>query len=336
MSELRLKSSQFRREREAAWIALEGLVDKADRYGIRELDAADVLRLATLYRNAVGSLATARAISLDRNVLEYLEALVARAHLCVYGFRQRPREAVADFVLGRFPRTVRRFAGPILACIALLVLAAGAGALLVARDSDRYYDIVSAEEAQGRTPAATTEELKAVLYDSGNGGAFELESFATFLFTHNAKVGLLCAASGLAAGVPVPALVSVTGLQLGAMAELYGSRGLGLEFFAWVLPHGVTEMLALVLCAAAGLAVGLALLFPGGRSRRDALGRAGREASTLVLGAVGMFLVAGLIEGIFRQSVQSPAIRWAVAFVSLAGWTVYFLRAGRNRGNDPA
>jgi uncharacterized membrane protein SpoIIM required for sporulation len=328
-----LKSSQFRRERESAWRKLEALVARCDRDGVRALNAEEVLDLSTLYQHAVGSLATARAISLDRNVAEYLETLVARAHLCVYGFRQRPSEAVREFAVSVFPGTVRRWRRFVAASLAVLLGAVAAGSLLVARDEDRYYALVPLDRAAGRTPMASTESLKRTLYDRGGGEAFELEGFATALFTHNAQVGLLCAALGAAGGLPVPPLLATTGLELGAMSELFRSRGLGVEFWAWILPHGVTELLALVLCAAAGLGTGFAFLFPGARTRRDAASAAGREAGTIVVGAVAMFLIAAAFEGVFRQRVGSPEIRWAVAGTIGVLWGAYFLWAGRRR--DP-
>ena len=83
-----LKSSQFRRDRRAGWQELETLVERAERDGIESLDAADLHRLPILYRNALSSLSVARAISLDRNLLEYLENLCARAYLSVYVLRR--------------------------------------------------------------------------------------------------------------------------------------------------------------------------------------------------------------------------------------------------------
>lgn len=330
-----LKSAQFRREREQAWRELEEMVARCERSGMRVLDAVDVLQLTTLYQHAVGSLSTARAISLDRNVVSYLEALVARAHLCVYGFRQTPLRAVAEFAGKTFPRAVRRRGWHVLASLAVLAGTVAVGARLVATDETRYYTLVSLERAQGRTPAASTDSLRGALYDRGTGAAFELESFATALFTHNAQVGLLCAALGAAAGLPIPPLLATTGLELGAMSELYRSRGLGTEFWAWILPHGVTELLAVVLCAGAGLSIGFAFIAPGPRTRRDAVAEAGRDAGRIVLGAMAMFVVAAAFEGVFRQTVGSPAVRWTVAAAFASFWTVYFGWAGR-RGEDDA
>ena len=92
MSAPRLKSTEFRKEREASWRELERLVDRCERKGIRSLEAAELARLPVLYRATVSSLSVARAISLDRNLVEYLEALSTRAYSSVYGVRRGLRE----------------------------------------------------------------------------------------------------------------------------------------------------------------------------------------------------------------------------------------------------
>jgi len=170
-------------------------------------------------------------------------------------------------------------------------------------DPERYSSFVGGM-AQGRTPASSPRELREVLYGGGGG---PLSVLASYLFTHNAKIGMLCFAVGFLAGVPVIYLLFSNGLALGAMAALYQSRGLGGEFWAWVLPHGVTELSAVCLCGAAGMAIGTALVFPGRHTRLRNLALRGREVAVLALGAVVMFLVAGLIEGFFRQLVQDFA-----------------------------
>jgi uncharacterized membrane protein SpoIIM required for sporulation len=93
----------------------------------------------------------------------------------------------------------------------------------------------------------------------------------------------------------------------------------------------VTELSAVALCGAAGLALGQALVFPGLQDRRAALATRGREAAALALGAVGMLFVAALTEGIFRQRVHSVPVRYAVAGAFAAFWALYFSLAGRRR-----
>jgi uncharacterized membrane protein SpoIIM required for sporulation len=95
-----------------------------------------------------------------------------------------------------------------------------------------------------------------------------------------------------------------------------------------VLPHGITELGAIVLAGAAGLAVGATLVFPGRGTRLTELARVGRSAATIVVGAVAMLALAGLIEGVFRQLVIDTATRYALAAATLVGWVAYF---GRKR-----
>jgi len=334
-AEFVLRSSQFRREREASWQELEAMLQRVESRGIGVLRHEELMRLPALYRSAVGALSVARAISLDRNLLEYLTHLTTRAHLAVYAGRRRPLESAADFAARRFPGIVRRFRLPFTIALTSLVVGVLCGYVMTQRDPERFHSFVSARMAQGRTPDAPTDSLRATLYRSASSGG-ELELFATFLFSHNAFIGMLCLALGFAAGVPVVFLLFSNGLSLGAMAALYSSRGLGPEFWAWLLPHGITEMLAVVVCGMSGLVFGASIVFPGEGSRLGELSRRGREAGLAVLGAVAMLFLAALLEGFFRQLVHDPAARWTVAGVSAAGWTVYFLWAGHDVDRRPA
>ena len=325
-----LKSAQFRREREASWRELELLLDRIDKVGLSRLSAAELNRLPVLYRSAVSSLSVAQAISLDKSLLDYLFALVGRAYVLVYAAKRRASDAIAEFFRRGLPRTVRRYIVHLAAAILVMTAGTVTGYRMTAADPERYYSFVDGEMAGGRTPAASTEELRKVLYDPGEKDW--LPAFAAFLFTHNSKIALLCFALGFAAGLPVLYLLFTNGLLLGAMAALYGSRGLGFEFWGWVMPHGVTELGAVCLAGAAGFALGGALVFPGRHTRLQNLAKVGREVAALALGAVAMLLVAGLIEGFFRQLVHDLVVRWTVVGLSLVFWTWYFLFVGR----DPA
>jgi len=325
-----LKSAAFRAEREASWRQLEALLWRLQRHGLAGLSAIDLARLPVLYRATLSSLSVARATSHNHNLLEYLETLSARAYLAVYGTRRHLGEAVWDFFARRFPRAVRNYRWHLALAGLLLALGTAAGWALTQADSERFYGFVGSAMAQGRGPTSSTESLRAVLYDR-EGAARMLKTFAMFLFSHNSQVGLLAFAIGAAGAIPAALLLFMNGLGMGAFAALYRSRGLSLDFWGWILPHGVTELTAVALCGAAGLVVGGALIFPGREERLAGLARRGREAGVLVLGAVAMFFVAGLIEGLFRQLVHSVPIRYSVAAVSAAVWIAYFRLAGRER-----
>lgn len=323
-----MRSVEFRRERQGTWTELDALVARVETEGLQSLLPSEIARLPGLYRATLSSLAVARAISLDANVLAYLESLAGRAYMATYSAQRPPQEAAREFVTRRFPATVRAHRRPLALALLVIALGAATGLVLTLQDPNRFYALVSEGYAGGRGPSSATEDLREALYQRRNAADL-LTAFAMFLFTHNASIGMLCFACGFAAGVPTLLLLFGNGLLLGAFAALYEERGLGLEFWAWVLPHGVTELLAVALCGAAGLVVADALLFPGRHSRGRRLAVQGREAGVVVVGAVSMFLVAGLIEGIFRQEVHGLPARLTVAGVTAVAWAVYFTRAGR-------
>jgi uncharacterized membrane protein SpoIIM required for sporulation len=324
-----LRSVEFRREREATWRELEAVIAAADKRGLRTLDTEQLARLPHLYRAALSSLSVARSISLDRALTEYLENLVGRAYFVVYGTRQHLRRQLEAFFLWKLPCTVRRARWHILAAALVMLAAAVAAFQLTSSDMDYYYAFVG-DMAQGRTPASSTAELRDGLYrvESGSG---MLTTFAASLFSHNARIGILAFATGFVAGLPTLLLLFYNGLVLGSFAALYHARGLGVDLWAWMLPHGVTELSAVVLCGAGGFQLAQALVFPGARTRMDSLREHGRAAAVIVIGAVGMLFIAGLIEGVFRQSVTSVPIRFAVAGVTAAWWIYYFGFVGRGR-----
>lgn len=330
MSNEHLRSYAFRREREGAWHELETLVGKTEAGGVRSLTPNEVMRLPGLYRAGLSSLSVARSISLDRNVVEYLEALATRAYFCVYGARSGLTEAIGRFFRAGFPQAIRAARWHIAISALALTLGILIGFTLVSQDDDWYYSFIPSEMAGGRTPTSSTEYLRGILYDGGNSEIEELNLFASFLFSNNAKIGMLCFALGFALGVPVILLLVYNGLTIGALLALYDSRGLLAELSAWLLIHGVTELLAVVVCGGAGLVLAEALAFPGRHTRLANLALKGRMATRIIMGAVVMFFLAALLEGFGRQLINDPAFRFGIAAVSVVLWGGYFGMAGRS------
>ncbi len=326
-----LRSFEFRREREQTWLELDALVKKIEKSGVKSLSATELSRLPVLYRATLSSLSVARTISLDQNVVSYLESLAGRAYFAVYGTKRHLRDALGSFFFYQFPAAVRRAKWPLLLSLLFMLLGSMTAFMMVSDDPEAYYSLVGDAYAGGRNPASSTADLKEVLYSGGDKRSDELGAFASFLFTHNAKIGMIAFALGFAIGVPTMFLMFINGLILGAFAALYHSRSLSIDLWGWLLPHGVTELGAVILCGGAGLILAQCIVFPGRHTRLENLALRGRVAGQIVLGAVLMFLIAGVIEGVFRQRVQSVPIRYAVAATTFALWALYFTFVGRTR-----
>jgi uncharacterized membrane protein SpoIIM required for sporulation len=324
---LTLKSREFRKEREAGWTELETLVSQAHQNGMTSLSTEDLRRLPLLYRAALSSLSVARSIALDRALLAYLEDLSLRAFLAIYARPLAVVEAIREYLLRSLPRAVRGLRIHVFIALGALLLGAISGFLLVQGDEGWYPVIVPSALAGGRGPTSTREELRKVIFTQDRNGGLLI--FANLLFSNNTLVSLLCFGLGVLGGIPTLLLTFANGLIVGAFIALHAHRGLGQDFTGWLLIHGVTELGAIVIFAAAGLRLGEMLLFPGRHSRSDAMAIHGTAIGEVAVGGVLMLLVAAVLEGVFRQTIVSTDQRLAIAFGSLVFWALYFSLVGR-------
>jgi uncharacterized membrane protein SpoIIM required for sporulation len=322
MSDLVLKSQRFRQEREGDWKRLEGLLGLLEAGKRNQLSDDDVIALPLLYRATLSSLSMARSISLDRNLVDYLESLSTRAYFFVYGTRTTLGERISSFFLRDWPGAVRALWRETVIAAALGAMGALVAFAVTLRNPAYFYVFVDRAMAGGRGPRASTAELSRTIFD--HQGKESLGFFASFLFTHNAQIALLAFALGFACCLPTAFLMFYNGLMLGAFLALFYSHGLGAPFGGWMLIHGVTELFAITLAGAAGFRIGWALAFPGSKSRLAAASDAGRLAGTLMAGVVLMLAVAGLLEGYGRQLVTSTPLRYAIALATAVAWAGYF------------
>jgi uncharacterized membrane protein SpoIIM required for sporulation len=321
VSELQLKSTRFREEREAGWRKLESLLVKVERGSAAQLSDDDLLAIPVLYRAALSSLSVARAISLDRGLLDYLESLCARAYFVVYGVRGSIWSSLARFFLDDWPAAARALWKETVVATLLLLLGMAVGYGLVVSQPEWFDAFIPPALASGRDPSASVETLRHTLYAGGQNQP--LSAFAAYLFTHNAGIALLAFALGFAFGLPTVFLVVSNGCMMGAFVALFVSKGLGFQVGGWLGIHGVTENFAIILASAAGFHIGWATAFPGQKARLDAAAAAGRRSGALMGGVLVMLLCAGMLEGLGRQLIQDDLVRYAIAGATLVLWPAY-------------
>lgn len=322
MNDRVIKSYRFREERETDWRKLDHIVKKAERHGTGGLSDDDMAALPGLYRQAVSSLSVARNISLDQNVIAYLESLTARAYFFVYGSRTRMGEKIIQFFRRDWPAAVSSSIGPTLLAFLCLV---GPGLLaffLTLNDSEWYWTFHNGWD--DRNPNASYDDLRATLYNTETNILDILSAFAAELFSNNALVAILAFSLGFALGIPTAVLLAYNGVAFGSFYAVFVNQNLGYELTGWLFIHGVTELYAIFLAGAAGFIIGGAVAFPGKRSRMDALRAAGERAGPVITGAVIMLFIAALIESFGRELITSDQIRYIFAGTSLLFWLSYF------------
>lgn len=329
-----VNATRFRAAHEADWERLDKIVTTIEKRGVRAVPDDLLLTLPLLYRSALSSLSVARETSLDRSLVTYLEQLCTRAYFQIYGVPTSATRQLAEFFWRGWPEAVRGLWKETLASFLLTVAGAVVAYLLIVREPSWFYTLVPPGMAGGRDPSASVELLRQTIYDreGQQAGQSALTLFASFLFTHNAQIAIFSFALGFAFAVPTALLIVYNGLMLGAMLAVFVPKGLGVGFAGWLAIHGTTELFAIMISGAAGFRIGLAIAFPGRQTRADAAVTAGRAAASAMGGTVIMLAVAGLLEGIGRQTVTSDAGRYAIGIAMLVGWLLYFYLPRRSRG----
>lgn len=313
--------SGFTSRNKKDWEELESLLTTAEKK-IRKLTVDDIIRLESLYRRVTVQLAQVATRTRDHSLHEYLNRLSARAHAVIY---LPPRTSMfagfVSFVTTGYARLIARHWKPHLISLFLLLGGMMLGYVASMNNTAAAYALLPPGDI--RTPGATREQLIEVLRSGREQDGGEKFFFASFLFQHNFRVGLLAMATGIAAGVPTVFLMLYNGMMLGAFVAVHHMKGIDAEMWAWLLPHGVTELGAIVLCGGMGLALGQCVIRPDGLSRLDRLQLEGPEVSRTGIG-IGMMLVfAAVVESYVRQSYWDTNQRLGFASATLLFWILY-------------
>ena len=314
---------------------LEALLAKTERGAGLSFD--ELRELSRLYRLHAARLSAARQRQSDSDAVRQLNALCVRAYALVHARPARPG-GLRRFWWRVLPGALRRTWRLQLSAAALLVCGGLMGAGAVARDLETLPALVPAAmySADALTRLATEPQEREIFLERRAVDAGEKSLFGAYLFANNTRVGMLAFATGPLLALPTLLLLLYNGLTLGAFCGIFLGSAQQVAFLAWIVPHGVPELLAIVLSASGGLAMGLSVLAPGREGLGASLRAAAVDALALVLAAVPLFVLAALIESFVRQSLWSTGARFFIAAavtLALLGyvWLVARLARGTPR-----
>ncbi|MBZ0135318.1 MAG: stage II sporulation protein M [Planctomycetes bacterium] len=313
------------------FLAFEGLAWSRVRARPTNLDTVENFTAA--YRRSATELARVRAFSPDKRLAEFIEQGVANAHFAVYRRKRPTFKSVVEGAIFGIPRAVQALWKYHLVSFLILGVSAAAAWVSVIYAPETFFLFVDRGLAGGRDPSASREFLAHSLGPQDTDVGMDVV-FSTFLFTHNTRVAFMCFAWGALLGLPTIYLLIKTGLMLGGFLGLFFSKGLGVEAVAWLGPHGVPEIGAIILAGGAGMAMGHTLLNPGKLPRQQALTQVAIKACIVALGCVPLLILAGVIEGSFRQSYASTELRYGLMFLLLVlcpGWLFFVRRRNPTR-----
>ncbi len=285
--------------REPNWKRLDGLLQQAEKQGIKSLSAQEIKDLAGLYRSVSADLARARTNKVGNTLTQDLQKLTARGYNQIYQGSQRQEwQQVKEFYLWGFPKVVQEN---------WLYIAIATGIFCVLGMISWWYGWRDPTFIAITVPNHIIE----IVEDKGElwmGSIVGVEPLASSSITiNNLSVSFAAIAGGITAGLYTTYIMAFNGLSIGAVATLVGKNNLAYPFWAFVFPHGSLELPAIFLAGGAGLLIGKAMIFPGKYKRIDALKQNSTKAAQLLFGIIPMLIIAGTIEGFFSPSPLIPS-----------------------------
>ncbi|HEV3455334.1 MAG TPA: stage II sporulation protein M [Thermoanaerobaculia bacterium] len=125
--------------------------------------------------------------------------------------------------------------------------------------------------------------------------------------TNNLTVALVAWSGGVLAGVVPLYLLILNGLMLGGVIGITLRYSMAGELLGFVAAHGPLELTLIMVAAAAGLALGRALVAAGDRPRAEAMRQAGSDSLQVLLGCLPWFVVLAVVEARISPDPSLPA-----------------------------
>ncbi|HXQ27999.1 MAG TPA: stage II sporulation protein M [Gemmatimonadales bacterium] len=318
-------AERFVAGKRASWQEFHDVATRLERRGVAALSPDEVLRFAARYREIAADLARAHTYRVDPAVIEYLERVTSAGHNALYRARGEARTPVARYLLRDFPAAVVASRRYVLAAALLLGVPTAVGyAMIRARPTlgDELMPLMVSRAAE-----AAENQRRGIGY--AQAPERELPLIAAAIIGNNALVSFWAFVGGVLAGTLTVWLLIQNGLELGMGFGLFANYHAARYLATFVAGHGVLELTAICISAAAGFRVAGAILTPGERTRRDALVIEGRVAARMMGAVVTLLALAGTIEGLLSASDAPAAVKYATGTASGFLLALYFWNGAR-------
>jgi len=319
-------STHWLEKRQPYWRRLEGLVEQSGRRGVGRLSRSELQELGLLYRQIASDLSTVREDPASRQISDYLNQLLGRAHNLIYMGRKTNAAGIVQFFRVTYPRLFRENLAYPLTAFLIFLAAAIVGTALCFSDPgfERYF--------LGGRMIDTIEQHR--MWTQSVVSIKPLAS--SFILTNNISVACATFAMGILAGLGTVYMLFFNGLLIGVIGTACWQAGMSRQLWSFVAPHGVLELPAIFIAGGAGLLLARGLLFPGTMPRRDSVVEAGGRAVRLVLGVIPMLVVAGFIEGYLSPSNFPAPLKFALGAALGLALVMYLASGGENAENHAA
>jgi len=314
-----MKQDQFIEQKKASWQELSELIKSVEKKGLKNFDKEKILKFGRLYRQTSSDLSYSKIKFKNSQTSNYLNQLVARAHSQIYLPEPFSTKSFMNFYRQKFPDSFRQSFSHILLASLIFILSACISFVTV-KCVPSTSILFAPKEIILPIEEGLRKNQMGAKFPEGIGPMLSSE-----IMTNNISVGFKAFAFGITFGAGTVYVLIFNGFMLGSLAAVASNYNYNIEFWSLILPHGITELLAIFICGGAGLLIADAILNPGDLRRVDALKINGNRAIKLIMGVIPLFIIAGIIEGFITPMKISPVIKLIFSLITGILLIIYFL-----------
>lgn len=313
---LSIKLKTFIQQNRQDWQELEQMITTFNKSRSKPSNQK-IEKFDRLYQKTAQNLSYSQTFFPDSEVTIHLNQLVSHAHNIIYQTENSSWKQLKDFLLEKFIGLFLEQWRAVLVATLLFVAGGLVGFIIVSQDPLHLDVLLPGTLANILSPDDLASNVQADAVDGA--------TMSVMIMTNNIQVAILAFAGGITFGILTVYVMIYNGLLVGALAGLFWHSGSSYVFWAYIVPHGVIELLAIFIAGGAGLLMGYKLLVPGELKRSVQLKYYAMRSVQLLLGTIPLFIIAGVIEGFITPADLSLETKYIVAFITLIGFIGYLL-----------
>jgi len=283
---------------------------------IQQSQATNPDEMANDFTELVNDLAYAKTFYPTSKVTQFINGQASKIYLSIYKNRKEESNRIVTFWKYDLPLTIRRYHRVILFMFIFFCIFFVVG-FFSSRQDETFVRQMLSDDYVDKTIQNIEEGNPFGIYQSGS-------SFLSWMgiMINNIKVALVYFSEGIFFGILTIKDIMTESISIGSFHYLFFSRGLGLQWALAVLIHGTLELWSIIVAGAAGVILGMGLLFPGTTKRIDSLKRAAKDGVKITIGVLPVFIIAAFFEGFVTRHYK---MHWIFSSLILFSSTIFII-----------
>ncbi len=288
---------------------------------IKDFPSTNPDEMAVEFTQLTDDLGYAKTFYPHSKVTRYLNAEAAKRYISIYANRKEERNRIVTFFKYDVPVTVAKHQWVLLFCFTVFAIFFSVGFFSAMHDESFVVDMLGSSYVQ-KTEQNIANGNPFGIYQTGNSFLVWMGIMVnniTVVFSYFFE-------GGVSAGILSTKSLIVEGIRLGAFEFMFYKHGLTQMSVLTVLLHGILELSAIIIGAAAAIVLGKSWIFPGTIKRITALKQGAKDGIKILIALVPVLIVAAFFESFVTRHYKMPvALSLSILSTSMSFIVWYFI-----------